>query len=231
MARRRNRYVFNLLVALAGLVVLPVLALLSGLVVEPFNIPSSSMVPTLRIGDQFLVSKFAYGYSRHSLPFGLPLFNGRILAREPQRGDVVVLKSPSDNETSFVKRIVGLPGDRIQMKGGLLFINDTAVDRERIEDYADDRAACEPCAQYVETLPNGRTHRIVERSDDSAFDNTGMYVVPAGHYFGLGDNRDNSLDSRMLSEMGYIPAENLVGRVDILYWTNDVADRRELWIR
>src|SRR5579862_5151953 len=130
---------------------------------EPFNIPSGSMVPTLLVGDYLFVSKFSYGYSRYSLPLGLPLFSGRILARQPQRGDVIVFKLPRDNSTDYIKRLVGLPGDRIQVKDSVLYINDVAVKRERIEDYvyhegSDTRREL----QYVETLPNGVRHRIIQ---------------------------------------------------------------------
>ncbi|MBX6322252.1 MAG: signal peptidase I [Rhodospirillaceae bacterium] len=193
---------------------------------EPFNIPSSSMVPTLLVGDYLFVSKYSYGYSKHSLPFSLPLFSGRIFGSDPQRGDVVVFKLPRDNKTDFIKRIVGLPGDRIQMIAGVLHINGEPVKRERIADFYSERGGnCHPCAQYVETLPNGVRHRIVEMSDAEIKDNTPEYVVPPGHYFAMGDNRDNSDDSRGI--VGFIPAENLVGRAEILFYSTDGS--AELW--
>ncbi len=197
---------------------------------EPFNIPSGSMIPTLLVGDYLFVSKFSYGYSRYSLPFGLPLFEGRIWAEEPERGDVIVFKLPRDNSTDYIKRLVGLPGDRVQMVGGVLHINGNPVGLQRIEDYDDGGLKV---AQYIETLPNGVSHRILERSDSERYDNTPEYVVPAGHYFMMGDNRDNSQDSRVPPEfqgVGFVPAENLIGRADILFFSTDGSARIwEFW--
>src|SRR3989440_8429342 len=141
---------------------------------EPFNIPSGSMVPTLLVGDYLFVSKFSYGYSRYSLPFGLPLFSGRIFFHSPERGDVVVFKLPTDNSTDYIKRVIGLPGDRIQMKTGNLYINDQLVPRKRIPDYLyqEGNGAVIPLAQYIETLPNGRKHLIIKMGDNGPLDNT-----------------------------------------------------------
>lgn len=187
---------------------------------EPFNIPSGSMIPTLLVGDYLFVSKFSYGYSRYSLPFSPPLFEGRILEGVPERGDVAVFKLPSDNSTDYIKRIIGLPGDRIQVIEGILQINGEAVKRRQIEDYVSGSGFAIP--QYIETLPNGVEHRILEQQgDQGGLDNTDVYVVPAGHYFAMGDNRDNSKDSRVLNEVGYIPAENLVGRAEFLFFSTD----------
>lgn len=197
---------------------------------EPFNIPSGSMIPTLLVGDYLFVSKFSYGYSRYSLPFGLPLIPGRILFEEPERGDVVVFKLPRDNETDYIKRIVGLPGDRIQMIEGVLHINGQPVKLQRVEDFIPPEAPNLRIAQFNETLPNGRTHRILERTNNGMLDNTPEYVVPAGHYFGMGDNRDDSVDSRVLAGVGYIPRENLVGRAEFLFFsTNGSAALWEFW--
>ncbi|MBI3453949.1 MAG: signal peptidase I [Rhodospirillales bacterium] len=189
---------------------------------EPFNIPSGSMIPTLLIGDYLFVSKYSYGYSKYSLPYGMPLFGGRIFGRAPERGEVAVFKLPRDPKVDYIKRIVGLPGDRIQVKGGILHINDQPVKRERIEDYvAVEYGVVTRTAQYIETLPNGRQHRILEISDNDQLDNTPVYTVPAGHFFAMGDNRDNSQDSRVLSAVGFIPAENLVGRAEVLFFSTD----------
>jgi len=199
---------------------------------EPFNIPSGSMVPTLLVGDYLFVSKFSYGYSRYSLPFGLPLLSGRIFFHSPERGDVVVFKLPTDNSTDYIKRVVGLPGDHIQMKNGILHLNGQPVPRRRIEDYLyqEGNGAVIPLAQYIETLPNGVQHRIIEMSDNGPLDNTQEYVVPPGDYFMMGDNRDNSQDSRVLSAVGYVPAENLIGKAQFIFFSTDGSARLwEIW--
>ena len=149
---------------------------------EPFNIPSGSMVPTLLIGDYLFVSKFSYGYSRYSLPLGLPLFSGRIFFHSPERGDVVVFKLPTDNSTDYIKRVIGLPGDHIQMKNGILYINDQPCPRKRIEDflYQEGNGAVIPLAQYIETLPNGVQHRIIKMGDNGPLDVAELVVQLGG---------------------------------------------------
>lgn len=194
---------------------------------EPFNIPSGSMIPTLLIGDYLFVSKFAYGYSQHSLPFSPPIFSGRVFEAVPERGDVAVFKLPRDNKTDYIKRLIGLPGDRIQMRQGRLYINGKMVPRKRIEGYLKRIGGNRflTIARYIETLPNGRTHMILETEGDRGqLDDTDVFTVPAGHYFAMGDNRDNSLDSRVSRRdhgVGYIPAENLVGRAEMLFFSTD----------
>jgi signal peptidase I len=178
------------------------------------------MEPTLLIGDYLFVSKLSYGYSRHSLPFGLPLFSGRILFSEPEVGDVAVFAYPRDNKTDYIKRIVGLPGDKIEVREGVLHINDAPVRRELLS--ASEEAELgygQSGFLYYETLPNGRRHLIREINDEQRYDNFPPVVVPEGHYFAMGDNRDNSLDSR--ADVGFVPFENLVGRADILFFSHD----------
>jgi signal peptidase I len=190
---------------------------------EPFNIPSGSMIPTLLVGDYLFVSKFSYGYSRYTVAFGAPLFDGRLFFTKPERGDVAVFKLPRDNKTDYIKRIVGLPGDRIQMINGILHINGESVKRDRVEDFVttDQFGRQVRVAQYIETLPNGRKHHIIEESDTGSLDNTQVYVVPDNHFFAMGDNRDNSLDSRVSSMVGFVPVENLVGRAEFLFFSID----------
>jgi signal peptidase I len=200
---------------------------------EPFNIPSGSMIPTLLVGDYLFVSKFSYGYSRYSVPFGLPLFNGRIVADPPKRGDVAVFKLPSDNATDYIKRVIGFPGERIQVTDGILHINGKAVERHRIEDYVmhSQFGTVQRVPQYVETMPNGTSYRIIETDHNmGSMDNTPEYAVPEGHYFMMGDNRDNSLDSRALDHVGFVPFENYVGRAEILFFSTDHSARIwEVW--
>ena len=189
------------------------------LLFEPFNIPSGSMKPTLLVGDYLFVSKFAYGYSRFSLPFALPLFSGRIFDRLPRRGDVAVFKLPSDNKTDYIKRVVGLPGDHVQVRDGLVYINDKPVEVTpdgTFDDDYDGRTVSVP--QLIEQLPDGARHKILDLTSTGSLDNTGVYVVPPEHVFAMGDNRDNSLDSRV-ENVGYVPVENLIGRAEILFFS------------
>lgn len=200
------------------------------LLFQPFNIPSGSMIPTLLIGDYVFVSKYAYGYSNYSIPLGPDIFSGRILASPPNRGDVVVFKLPRDNETDYIKRVIGLPGDRIQIIDGRLYINGVIVPREPIEkSVTENREGREVAVTtYKETLPGngdhpGVEHTIIEiEGDHGVNDNTELFVVPADHYFMMGDNRDNSTDSRIAPEIGgvgFVPFVNLVGRAEIIFFS------------
>ena len=202
---------------------------------QPFNIPSGSMIPTLRIGDYLFVNKLSYGYGPMSfnmkvglfgadvIKFGPMPFTGRVFAGEPERGDVLVFKLPRDNETDYIKRVIGLPGDRIQMINGVLYINSQAVKRERIKDFVppDGYDQGRRIPQYRETLPNGVSYNTLDLSPNSSADNTDVYVVPAGHYFMMGDNRDNSTDSRFINDVGFVPYENLIGKATIIFFSHD----------
>lgn len=187
---------------------------------EPFNIPSGSMVPTLLVGDYLFVSKYSYGYSRFSLPFSPPLFSGRIFGSLPRRGDVAVFKLPRDNETDYIKRIVGLPGDRIQMIGGVLHVNGQPAPRQPDGEYLDDSGGMGVLKkQYLETVPDGPKHEILKETDDGWANNTPEFVVPPGQLFAMGDNRDNSEDSRYQNRVGFVPVENLVGRAEFIFFS------------
>ena len=199
------------------------------LLIEPYNIPSSSMVPTLLIGDYLFISKYTYGYSKHSFPLSLPLIpRGRLFASAPERGDVVVFKVPTDNKTDYIKRVIGLPGDTIQMKQGRLYINNELVERELVgvEEQTTESGTTR-YTRYVETLPNGKKHFIYERSDDMRSDDTPPVLVPEGYYFMMGDNRDNSSDSRFFC---VVPFENLEGKARFLFYSNNGAGAAyEFW--
>lgn len=189
---------------------------------EPFNIPSGSMIPTLLVGDYLFVSKYSYGYSSYSLPFSPHLFSGRVFGRLPDRGDVAVFKLPRDPSVDYIKRIVGLPGDRVQVRQGQLYINGQLAPRQAQGDYlAEDEGGRTLSRRYSETLPGGRRHDILKQTDESEANNTIEYKVPEGHVFAMGDNRDNSLDSRFMSGVGFVPVENLVGRAEFIFFSFD----------
>jgi len=188
---------------------------------EPFKIPSGSMYPTLYVGDFLFVSKYTYGYSRHSFPFSLPLFKGRIWVDEPERGDVVVFKNPQDNSTDFIKRVIGLPKDKIKLQNGRLFINGQQLERKNEEEFVirNHFGVTEHFHRYVEVLPEGKEHYILEVSDHEPNDNFIEVEVPEGHYFMMGDNRDRSDDSRV--NVGFVPLESLIGKARFLFFSHN----------
>jgi signal peptidase I len=196
------------------------------LLFQPFSIPSGSMKGTLLVGDYLFVSQFSYGYSRYSFPLSLPLFSGRILASQPQRGDVVVFRLPKDDSIDYIKRVIGLPGDRIAVLEGLLHINGVPVTRERVSDFVDDETGAR-IRRWRETLPNGVSYLTLDLQDQGMLDNTGEYLVPPGHYFMMGDNRDDSIDSRVPSQVGYVPFENLVGKAQVIFFS--IGDGEPAW--
>ena len=189
---------------------------------QPFNIPSGSMKDTLLVGDYLFVSKLSYGYSRHSFPLGINLFEGRVLAWKPKRGDVAVFKLPSDQSTDYIKRVIGLPGDEIQMQQGVLYINGKAVPKKPAGFHSEYGA--NPIPRFEETLPNGVKYFVLDEGPASPFDNTRVFKVPAGKYFMMGDNRDNSTDSRAPWSVGFVPYENFVGRAEIIFFSGAFDD-------
>jgi signal peptidase I len=195
---------------------------------QPFNIPSGSMKATLLVGDYLFVSKYTYGYSHYSLPYSPPIFSGRIMGSEPKRGDVIVFRLPRDDSVDYIKRVIGLPGDRIQMIDGVLHINNQAVQRERAEEYVEtEEGRTQRVKRWRETLPNGVSYYTLDLVDRGFYDNTDVYTVPAGHLFMMGDNRDNSTDSRVLSQVGYVPLQNVIGRAEIIFFS--VAEGERAW--
>ena len=183
-----------------------------------FHIPSGSMEPTLEVGDRIFVSKLSYGYNRYSFFFDPEFISeSRLFADDPERGDVAVFTLPKRGNEDFIKRVIGLPGDRVQMRAGRLYINDTIVERTLVREltYTSYSGAQRRVKEYDETLPNGVVHRIYEETDNGRYDNVGPFVVPPGHYFMMGDNRDGSSDSRNLNDIGYVSGAFLVGRADV----------------
>lgn len=198
-------------------------------VVEPFNIPSGSMKPNLLIGDFLFVKKWSYGYSKHSFPFSIPIINNRIFEKNPKRGDIVVFKTPEDNRTDYIKRIIGLPGDKIKISNGVVILNNSPLSQIEINNFNDinNDGTLKNIQQFDEILPN-KKYKIINLINNSIADDTITYNVPEDEYFVMGDNRDNSQDSRF-SNVGYIPKENLVGKAWIVFFSLKNSYFFEVW--
>ena len=204
--------------------------LIRSFIFEPFNIPSGSMKPNLLVGDFIFVSKYSYGFSKHSLPFSIPLIPGKIFSNTPERGDVVVFKTPENNRTDYIKRVIGLPGDKIEIKNGIIFINGSEILRKKLNDFidTDNKSSNKRVRMYNEYFFNKEIN-ILDITDNGIVDNTQLFNVPENHFFVMGDNRDNSQDSRFISTVGFIPYENLVGKAQFIFFSLENARFLQIW--
>ena len=226
----KNKYTFYFWDNLKTILIALIIAIfIRSLFFQPFYIPSSSMEPTLLIGDRIFVSKYSYGYSKHSFPFSPPVLNKRVMSKKPNYGDLVVFKTPKDNRTDYIKRLIGMPGDTIQFTNGDLIINNKKIKREKIDLKSIIRCGSSNFTvnAYKETLENGFSYIAVYNSKGT-MQNTDLYKVPDDHYFFLGDNRDCSKDSRYLSSVGYVNNINLVGKANFIFFSNDTVKGRLL---
>jgi len=215
----KNFFIENFKTILFALIIA---VIIRSLFIQPFYIPSSSMEPTMLVGDRLFVTKYSYGYSRHSFPFSPPIFKGRLFSTKPKKGDVVVFKTPTDNRTDYIKRLIGLPGDKIQFIDGDLYLNNNQILKSIIS--KTDLIYCGNQTVNVNTfeeiLPNGKKHMAVYFKEYS-FQNSDIFIVPKKHYFFLGDNRDCSKDSRYLTSVGYVHENNLVGKAQFIFFSSD----------
>ena len=232
--RIRNKFINNIISIFAAILVA---ILIRSLLFEPFNIPSGSMKPNLLVGDFIFVSKYSYGYSRHSFPFSLGdskgnIFNGKIFSKEPKRGDIVVFKTPENNRTDYIKRLIGLPGDKIKITNGDLYLNGDKIFRKKIDDFIDKQDNQIEInngrrRQYLEYFYDQKI-KILDITDYTFADNTNTFKVPENNFFVMGDNRDNSQDSRF-STVGFIPFENIVGRAQFIFFSLENSRFLEIW--
>ena len=197
---------------------------------EPFNIPSGSMKPNLLVGDFIFVSKYSYGYSRHSLPLSLPLIPGKIFSNTPERGDVVVFKTPQNNRTDYIKRVIGLPGDKIEIKNGIIFINESEIFRKKLNDFIDkDKNTNNRRIRMYNEYFFNKEINVLDITDNGIADNTQIFSVPENHFFVMGDNRDNSQDSRFINTVGFIPYKNLVGKAQFIFFSLENSRFLQIW--
>ena len=225
-----KNYFFSILKNLKSIILAVFIAvLIRSFVAEPFNIPSGSMKPTLLVGDFIFVSKWSYGYSKHSLPFSLPLIPSKVFGSIPKRGDVAVFKTPQDNRTDYIKRVIGLPGDKIKIVKGEIIINNNLIIRKKNQDFIDIGKNFKKTRirSYTEFFYDLEIE-VLDIMDNGHADNTSIYIVPDNHFFVMGDNRDNSQDSRF-SEVGYIPIENLVGKAQFIFFSLENSRFIEIW--
>ena len=201
---------------------LVIAVVIRSLFIQPFYIPSSSMEPTLLVGDRLFVTKYSYGYSKHSFPFSPPILNKRVFFNSPERGDVIVFKTPADNRTDYIKRLVGLPGDKIQFIGANLYLNNSEILKSKIKNKTEINCGNRiiDVYRFEEKLANGKTFHTVYLKDYT-YQNSDVFEVPRDHYFFLGDNRDCSKDSRFLSSVGYVHKDNLVGKAQFIFFSSD----------
>ena len=226
MEKKKDNFFSNL--KSVGLAVFIAL-LIRSLIAEPFNIPSGSMKPNLLVGDFIFVSKWSYGYSKHSLPFSIPLIPKKIFSKIPNRGDIVVFKTPEDNRTDYIKRVIGLPGDKIRIVNGEIILNDSIILRKKMNDFLDNdkKSSMKRVRKYKE-YHEDLNFEILDIMDNGISDNTELFIVPEGYFFVMGDNRDNSQDSRFKT-VGFIPFDNLIGKARFIFFSLENSRFLEIW--
>ncbi len=229
MTKSKNNSLFGNLKSI--LIAIFIALLIRSFIFEPFNIPSGSMKPNLLVGDFIFVSKYSYGFSKHSLPFSLPLIPGKIFSNIPERGDVVVFKTPEDNRTDYIKRLIGLPGDKIEIKNGIIFINGSEILRKKLEKFIDTDKNIHRKEKRVDKYKEyffNKEVDVLDIDDNFMFDNTQLFLVPDNHFFVMGDNRDRSKDSRS-HEVRFVPFENLVGKARFIFFSLENSRFIQIW--